>query len=394
VFVSYDHDDAKLCNDLVDGLQRSGFRVWTDHQLEVGRSFNESIVHAIHETRAVVLLSTNRSLTSEYVDLEVTWARTLRKCVCEVSLGGASHKDLKDIQHVEYTGEWSDVIHQLAPTIKRAIGPSKIFIAHDLTYIPKHCGECGGPIRTGANFCGDCGSKLTYSDAPVPANNAEKAFVDWVVSELRDHGLTCWYEPDEVGFWVNPGTEIDEAIDRSGVILAIVSTTSATSERFAQQTLRGMEQNDEILPIVFCPPGTSAKDLRASWLETVSAAVAGRALESRILQKLEEIRHIEPAVFADRGDTVRMTKVAKTLARRQDKFRIDEDLEEEVQTVFSKFMRLVREQKMDPVQVLNLPDFKVEAVDSEPQSGSTAGNTEADDATADERVLVESEMET
>ena len=58
VFVSYAHEDLELCRGLVTELRTKGFAVWTDEQLPVGRSFNESIANSIYEARAVVLIAT------------------------------------------------------------------------------------------------------------------------------------------------------------------------------------------------------------------------------------------------------------------------------------------------------------------------------------------------
>jgi HEAT repeat protein len=72
VFISYCHEDADFAHVLEDQLKQSGFAVWKDRELRAGDDWHVEIESAIRLASAVVLILSERALTSEYVNFE--WA--------------------------------------------------------------------------------------------------------------------------------------------------------------------------------------------------------------------------------------------------------------------------------------------------------------------------------
>ena len=332
VFVSYAHEDRNLRDALVAELARqAGIQVWSDERLETGVSFNEAIAHALYTSRAMVLISSGYSTTSEYVEAEVTFARKLGKRICEVSVAGNCHPDLTDIQRVEFRygdEEWPDIVAELVPGLRQSLGPSAIFIAHD------HAGDA-----------------------------AEKDVVDWVVRELAAQGLGVWYEPDRIEFGDDREAKVVEAIDRSGVVLAVLTERSAGSDRFSQHVGRALAQDDEVLMLVHQAGGASRPALIDAWRETVRR-VEGPRFDKIVGARFEKVARLEPVVFTDDERSAQLlAQVANGLRKRQEKFRPDEKVEAEVARVFKEFMATMRETGLDAAAVLSLPQFKVDAIE-------------------------------
>lgn len=72
VFISYCHEDADFAHVLEDQLKQSGFVVWKDLELRAGDDWHVEIESAIRLASAVVLILSEKALTSEYVNFE--WA--------------------------------------------------------------------------------------------------------------------------------------------------------------------------------------------------------------------------------------------------------------------------------------------------------------------------------
>jgi hypothetical protein len=372
VFVSYAHEDLGLCRGLVEELRAKGFEVWTDEQLPVGRSFNESIANSIFEARAVVLISTGYSQQSEYIGQEIGWALDLGKTVCEVSVAGCSRKELKDKQRVEFEvgagteAGWREVVHKFLPDLKRAIGPSEIFIAHELVRIPKFCFKCGEPNAMATQFCLECGEQLLREAGPP--DPTEKAFVDWMVSELQEHGLDCWYEQGKNFVGKDRNKMIDDAIDRAGVNLAITSEVSVRSKRFCAQIKRALHQDDDVVWTLHHTPGTSKRNLIEAWRSSMRLVVSGEPDEEQIMKKFEDVVRSDPAWF-DHKDRRQMRNLVETLREKQDHYRVDPQQAVRDRKRMEEFIAAAEKRGLNPARVLNLPDDR-----TSPGGGATAAD--------------------
>lgn len=72
VFVSYNREDLKSAQAIVDGLIAEGFGVWMDQNLQAGENYDEITEERLHTARAVVVLWSSRSVKSRWVRAEAT----------------------------------------------------------------------------------------------------------------------------------------------------------------------------------------------------------------------------------------------------------------------------------------------------------------------------------
>lgn len=72
VFVSYNREDLKAAQAVVDGLIAEGFGVWMDQNLQAGENYDEITEDRLHKARAVVVLWSSRSVKSRWVRAEAT----------------------------------------------------------------------------------------------------------------------------------------------------------------------------------------------------------------------------------------------------------------------------------------------------------------------------------
>jgi hypothetical protein len=347
IFVSYAHEDRGLREALVDELAQVGIHVWSDQMLRAGESFNEAIAHAVYKSRAVILISTGESLNSEYVNAEITFARKLGKRICEISVVGNHHPDLTDVQRVDFRftkdNEWPDIVAELVPTLRRSIGPREVFIAH-------------------------CADVDDYD---------EKAFLDWIPDELQKQGVQVWYEPEEIEIGDDRQKKVTDAIDRASVSLAVLSETSAESERFCQHILRAISQDDYVLLIMNRTDTSSPESLLETWKATMNRerkTPKFERFERIVSDRFARILGSEPAVFVNsERDGQLMAKVASVLRKRQEQFGPDEKIEAEVARIFKEFMATMKETGMDAAEVLSLPEFKAHELADEQWLAAAGG---------------------
>lgn len=72
IFVSYNREDLKTAQSIVDGLTAEGFNVWMDQNLQAGENYDEITEDRLHKARAVVVLWSSKSVKSRWVRAEAT----------------------------------------------------------------------------------------------------------------------------------------------------------------------------------------------------------------------------------------------------------------------------------------------------------------------------------
>ena len=91
LFISYSHADDKFVNKIEGALNKKGIRFWRDiHEMKAGR-MEKQIDRAISQNPTVLLVLSERSLSSDWVEHEVREARKLEKQIgrdvlCPVTL--------------------------------------------------------------------------------------------------------------------------------------------------------------------------------------------------------------------------------------------------------------------------------------------------------------------
>ena len=87
IFLSYSRGDAQHADEWVGNLERFGYRVWIDRAgIRGGQQWNETIVRAIKEAQALVLLLSPNSARSDNVRREIDLAVEARKRIIPIEL--------------------------------------------------------------------------------------------------------------------------------------------------------------------------------------------------------------------------------------------------------------------------------------------------------------------
>jgi len=115
IFVSYAREDIEMAKGVVDLLQSEGFDVWWDHKLRGGEHYPTRIKDIIKNCAHVIVLWSNHSVASEWVQLEAREAKSklvpLQISSCELP---GEFRELHTIQFKE----WPQVLRELYSVIR------------------------------------------------------------------------------------------------------------------------------------------------------------------------------------------------------------------------------------------------------------------------------------
>ena len=75
IFISYKDEDRERVRPLAEALERRGWPVWWDRDIRAGESFRKVITQALDDAACVVVLWSELSVDSEWVQEEAQWAR-------------------------------------------------------------------------------------------------------------------------------------------------------------------------------------------------------------------------------------------------------------------------------------------------------------------------------
>jgi hypothetical protein len=74
IFISYSRRDRSLVEPLAGALEHRGWSVWWDHRIVAGDAFDRVIEEAIQQSRLVIVVWSQRSVTSDWVRAEASYA--------------------------------------------------------------------------------------------------------------------------------------------------------------------------------------------------------------------------------------------------------------------------------------------------------------------------------
>jgi hypothetical protein len=121
VFISYAREDTPLVLSLADGLQRAGFDVWWDKNLEAGDTFREVIQEKLQNAQVILVVWSKRANTSRWVldEAEVGAQQgillPLRIDTAPLPLGfrGLNALDFKSWGNDFYSGAWLQLLSEI-----------------------------------------------------------------------------------------------------------------------------------------------------------------------------------------------------------------------------------------------------------------------------------------
>lgn len=104
VFISYSHKDKEYVHKLADALQFEGFEPWIDDRIDYGTRWPLVIETAIDSCDAFILVASENSHESEWVQHELARAKRLEKQVFPLLLSGSSWISFESIQYFDVQG--------------------------------------------------------------------------------------------------------------------------------------------------------------------------------------------------------------------------------------------------------------------------------------------------
>lgn len=241
VFISYSHEDASWAQRLsvlLRPLQRQELiKIWTDREIRAGSDWGRDIENAIRESDIAVLLISANFLASDYImehelprlrDRQSSGELRLLPLLVEESLWTSEpslatmqflsdpRKPLSTLSGAERDRELASIassIIDLAVAIKR----QKVNL---LTKEPDRLYPSKGG-RADANV--DREFFISHS-------RTDGDFAELLKLKLQEKGLGAWIDTDRLGPGVDWQQEVDDAIRRSAVVIAIMSEDARRSE--------------------------------------------------------------------------------------------------------------------------------------------------------------------
>ncbi len=104
VFISYSHKDKAYAHALAKELERRGFTPWIDDRIDYGTRWPAVIQEHLDSCDALVLIVSDASYESEWVQNEVTRAKRKGKPIFPLLLSGEQWLSIETTQYVDVRG--------------------------------------------------------------------------------------------------------------------------------------------------------------------------------------------------------------------------------------------------------------------------------------------------
>jgi hypothetical protein len=121
IFLSYQRQDRAIANRLADLLTADGSNVWRDQQIEAGLRWDEEIERALAKATAVIVLWSGRSIASEWVHEEASYAREQGKLISVAIEDVSMPFGFSMISTIDLKGWTGDNQHSGVEGIRQAI---------------------------------------------------------------------------------------------------------------------------------------------------------------------------------------------------------------------------------------------------------------------------------
>ena len=101
IFISYSHKDKEYVHKLAEVLQAESFEVWIDDRIDYGTRWPLVIENAIDSCDAFILVASNNSHVSEWVQNELVRAQRLQKQIFPLLLSGNPWVSFESTQYFD-----------------------------------------------------------------------------------------------------------------------------------------------------------------------------------------------------------------------------------------------------------------------------------------------------
>lgn len=105
LFISYSRKDKKYVSKLVGKLKKEGFEVWIDDRIDYGSQWPLAIETAIDHCEFFILIASENSRQSEWVQNELARAKRLNKQIFPLLLSGDSWLSFETTQYYDVRDE-------------------------------------------------------------------------------------------------------------------------------------------------------------------------------------------------------------------------------------------------------------------------------------------------
>jgi hypothetical protein len=172
VFVSYSRKDREYKNRFVSYTIKTGFEVWNDKDIPLGKEWFGTIVHAIKHCTVFIVIMTQQAEQSEWIRKEILHAIKYKKTIIGVLLQGEVFDILIDVQCEDMRGKEKN---------GKMLLPGSEFYQQLEMYLPKNSIDLQ-PWNT----------RQTYDNVPreLPSELYEE-LARW--EQYREEGVTDFY---------------------------------------------------------------------------------------------------------------------------------------------------------------------------------------------------------
>lgn len=101
IFISYSHKDKDYVHSLAETLRQNGFEIWIDNRIDYGIQWAPEIQQQLDNCDAFILVASENSFQSEWVQHEVTRAQRKKKPFFPLLLSGDTWLSIESVQYVD-----------------------------------------------------------------------------------------------------------------------------------------------------------------------------------------------------------------------------------------------------------------------------------------------------
>ncbi len=125
VFISYSSQDKDLAGKLANELRAKGYTVWWDYEIQSGESFRAVIDQELNAARAVIVIWTENSIASKWVQAESDHAAAQAK-ILPVMVAGLNPLRIPKPHNTLHNDKVED-IERISAAVRRLVNRPKTF---------------------------------------------------------------------------------------------------------------------------------------------------------------------------------------------------------------------------------------------------------------------------
>ena len=93
IFVSYSHQDQRTVRGIADRLERSGYSIWYDRDIQPGSLWDDMIKSKLKDSAVVLMFISRNFVRSDYCRLELKLALEQKKTIVPLYLDGTKFEE-------------------------------------------------------------------------------------------------------------------------------------------------------------------------------------------------------------------------------------------------------------------------------------------------------------